>query len=688
MPPKAATKKAAAPKASAPKTTAAATTAATKKAADTKKTAAAKPAVKKSAATNGATAASKKRKLAEEEEAEEEESADESAPESKKPATKKAAPKKAAEPAVKKNKTATAAAKKKAAAEETEDESQTKKPAKKAAASKTAAAKKADTKAAAPKTKAAAASKKRKASDEDTEDEKPKGKKAKSDAAEVDSQATESAKATESASEEPEAVKPAKAVKQTKVAAPKPPPAHPHKIGAKLNTAPTQILDVYVFGEGSSGELGLGSKKLDGKKVIDVKRPRLNPLLSAKDVGVVQIACGGMHSAALTKDNKILTWGVNDQGALGRDTTWEGGLRDADAEEEDDEDDDDTGINPRESTPTAIEADNFAPDAKFVQLVASDSATFALTEDGRVYGWGTFRSSDGILGFTEKIQIQKTPLFLPSLKNITALAAGSNHILALDNKGVVVAWGCGQQNQLGRRIIERNKLSSLTPQSMGLPKNKINRIACGSYHSFALDKEGGVWAWGLNNFAETGIENGAGEDDAVVLRPTVVESLKEYKIKQIAGGEHHSLACTEDGKLLTWGRLDGHQVGIPVDELPQDSLIRDESNNPRILSKPTVVEDMPKTVFVAAGVDNNFAIDSKGEANSWGFSANYQTGQGTTEDVETPTIIDNTAVRGKKMVFAGAGGQYSILGGVADLPKANGMTLNGQPATGGFRPVF
>lgn len=34
---------------------------------------------------------------------------------------------------------------------------------------------------------------------------------------------------------------------------------------------------------------------------------------------------------------------------------------------------------------------HFSYDAKFVQVVASDSATFVLTADGDVYGWGTFR---------------------------------------------------------------------------------------------------------------------------------------------------------------------------------------------------------------------------------------------------------------------------------------------------------
>ena len=156
-----------------------------------------------------------------------------------------------------------------------------------------------------------------------------------------------------------------------------------------INKAPTQRLDVFVFGEGSSSELGLGT----AKNAIDVKRPRLNPLLSAKDVGVVQIAAGGMHAAALTHDNKILTWGVNDSGALGRDTNWDGGLKDMDDNDSEDSDDSDSGLNPYESTPTQVPASNFPEGTHFVKLSAGDSHTLALTDDGLVYGWGVFRVS-------------------------------------------------------------------------------------------------------------------------------------------------------------------------------------------------------------------------------------------------------------------------------------------------------
>lgn len=237
--------------------------------------------------------------------------------------------------------------------------------AKKAATTKKATVKKAD-------------SDKENHADNEDEDIKPKANTKRKRAAEAEDTAVE------------EEARPKKQPRTIKKAAPRLIPKR--KILKKINSAPETVLDVFVFGEGSAGELGLGNMKVDGKKPIDVKRPRLNPNLSSANV--VQISCGGMHAIALTKDNKILTWGVNDQGSLGRDTMWEGGLRDVDAEDSDsDDDDDDSGLNPKESTPAEVDMSGVEEDTKFVQVVASDSASFALTEEGKVYGWGTFRVS-------------------------------------------------------------------------------------------------------------------------------------------------------------------------------------------------------------------------------------------------------------------------------------------------------
>ncbi|KAI1806274.1 RCC1/BLIP-II [Daldinia bambusicola] len=441
--------------------------------------------------------------------------------------------------------------------------------------------------------------------------------------------------------------------------------------GVPFNEVPTKELDVFVFGEGSSGELGLGSTKHDGKKPIDVKRPRINHNLE----GVVALACGGMHCVALTKDQKILTWGVNDDKALGRNTFWEGGTRDVDDDESDDEDDDDTGINPNESTPGEVDISILPEGTRIAQVAASDSASFILTDDGWVYGWGTFRGADGIIGFSEHARIQETPVLIPGLKNISKLACGANHVLALDLAGKVFTWGSGGQFQLGRKPVSRllGPSAGLNPQPCGkfTKKHHAVNVGAGSYHSFYVDNEDQVWAWGLNNYSQTGLREHTGEDEAMILHPELVESLEDHKVTQIVGGEHHSVACTAEGKLLTWGRVDGHQVGQPSNIYNDNNAIFDDNKKPRILLQPTAIDGINAT-FVATGTDTSFVISNEGKVYSWGFSANYQAGQGSTDDVDVPTLIDNTAIRDRRIVWAGAGGQYSVVAAGKDDEVPNG----------------
>ena len=169
-----------------------------------------------------------------------------------------------------------------------------------------------------------------------------------------------------------------------------------------INQPPTEVLAVLVFGNGDAGELGLGPK------LQDAARPRLNTYLDPDDpsaMHIVQLDCGGMHTIALTDDNRIVTWGVNDNGALGRNTDWEGGLRELRSDEGSEEEEDEGELNPQESIPTPISVDVFPPGTEFVQVAASDSCSLALTSTGLVYGWGTFKVSFAYFHLTASLEV-------------------------------------------------------------------------------------------------------------------------------------------------------------------------------------------------------------------------------------------------------------------------------------------
>jgi regulator of chromosome condensation len=443
--------------------------------------------------------------------------------------------------------------------------------------------------------------------------------------------------------------------------------------GEKKEIVPVRYTDplkVFVFGEGANGELGLGATR----KAIDVKRPRYNELLSKHEI--VRVATGGMHVLALTKDNRILSWGVNDSGALGRDTSdAKVKTRDVDADDSDSDSEDETGgLIDLEATPIAISDKHFPPNTTFVDIAAGDSCSFALTTEGAVYGWGTFRKNEGIMGFRTKDDVAYFPVYIEGMAKATQIACGTNHVFALTTDGFVYAWGNGQQNQLGRRLTERNLAEGLVPSKVGFRdlshkkvSHKMVSIASGDYHGFAIAEDGHVWGWGVNNFCETGIFDHVGDEDALILTPRIVDSLVGKQVATIAAGSHHNIAVTQDGQALVWGRCDGSQTGLTRDQLlaiDDEEKLMLNAGKPKILIDPTPLPELNDVAFAACGPDHTIVIDKAGKAHTWGFSANYQTGQGTTDDIEVPTMIDNTATREEKLMWSGCGGQYSVVASV------------------------
>ena len=262
-------------------------------------------------------------------------------------------------------------------------------------------------------------------------------------------------------------------------------------------------------------------------------------------------------------------------------------------------------------------------------------------------------------------------MLVEGLKDITQVATGANHVLALTTKGEVYAWGAGFQNQLGRRTLERHKYNYLIPTPFGLKKDVI-LVGAGSYHSFAVQKSGKVFGWGLNTSGQTG--HPVTRRSADVHNAIAIKSLEKFgRVVGIDGGAHHSIAVTDKGELLTWGLGNGGQTGIDFATVPEAHIAFDDvTKQIKGLKVPTRVPGID-AVQAAAGTDHCVAVAKDGQAYAWGFSVNYQTGLGTDDDVPIATHIDNTATRGKQLVQAECGGQFSALAGLAGVGTTNGV---------------
>lgn len=258
------------------------------------------------------------------------------------------------------------------------------------------------------------------------------------------------------------------------------------------------------------------------------------------------------------------------------------------------------------------------------------------------------------------MKTQSIPRLITELKNVKKMAIGTNHALALTHKGKAFVWGAGEQSQLGRRVVARTAAGALIPREFGFQRKTIVDIATGDYFSLAVEKDGTVYAWGHNGYGQTGIPLDQNQDDIISV-PTKVENLEGRNIQQLAGGNHHTIALTKDGDVLVWGRLDNAQGGMKPEDMLEASIIRHAITNRVLVAKEPLTVPNLKAKFVASGTDTCFAITDDGKAYSWGFSTNYQTGLGTDNEVVEATLVDNSAVKEKKLCFAGVGGQFGVL---------------------------
>ena len=365
---------------------------------------------------------------------------------------------------------------------------------------------------------------------------------------------------------------------------------------------------IYAWGRNTSGELGIGTTLARSNVPIAVKTTG-----TPMDGKVVKQVEGGgryegSHSIALASDGTVYTWGLNQYGQLGNNTT----------------------TNSR--SPIAVQVAGTPLAGKtIVQIAAGADHSLALDSDGALYAWGS--NAYGQLGngtttnssVPVAVKIAGTPL---AGKTIVQIAAGANHNMVLTSDGAVYTWGWNYHGQLGNNTkTNSNTIVAVQTISTPIAGKKIVKIAAGQGHSLALTDDGMVYAWGRNDTGQLG--NNATTDAMLPVAVTVTGTPMSNKtIVEIASGARHSLAIDSSGKVYAWGHNGSGQLG----------------NNSTVNALTPVAVQAPadKNIIQVSGSGwlgaSSSALASDGTVYSWGRGFDGQLGDGTNNDSSVPVI--------------------------------------------------
>jgi hypothetical protein len=203
------------------------------------------------------------------------------------------------------------------------------------------------------------------------------------------------------------------------------------------------------------------------------------------------------------------------------------------------------------------------------------------------------------------------------LSDIVDIDAGICFSLALKSDGSVWAWGVNDRGQIGIEIFPK---SNVPVQVTGL--SDIIAIDAGGYHSLALKSDGTVWAWGWNRYGQLGKVTSSDYSSRAIQVVGITD------VTAVSAGSYNSLGLKSDGTVWSLG------------------------------STVTQVTGIDMVVAIESGENHNLALKSDGSVWAWGGNSNGQLGTGSLDNSSNPVMI--AGLTGVNYISVGYRSSYAI----------------------------
>jgi len=235
----------------------------------------------------------------------------------------------------------------------------------------------------------------------------------------------------------------------------------------------------------------------------------------------------------------------------------------------------------------------------------------ALRTDSTVWVWGSGLFGQLGNGQFGPSNIALTPIQVPGLTGVTAIATGGYHTLALLADGSIRSWGLNANGQLG----------DVTFENRASPVNVVGptatAVAGGNNHSLMLRADGSIWSWGGNANGELG-------DGTNVDKSGPVPSLATSDFTSVKAGVFHSLALKDDGTAWAWGYNFYGRLG-------------DGSQTDRW--SPVQITALSNVVEICGGAGHSLARTGDGGIWAWGNNEWGQLSIGTNTNSWVPVLV-------------------------------------------------
>jgi alpha-tubulin suppressor-like RCC1 family protein len=296
---------------------------------------------------------------------------------------------------------------------------------------------------------------------------------------------------------------------------------------------------------------------------------------------------GAYHSLGVRQNGTAWAWGCNNGGQLGDNTTVS------------------------KSSPVSV----IGGFTDWCQVSGGGCLhSLAVRQNGTAWSWGA--NNSGVLGDNTTANKSSPVSVVGGFTDWCQVSAGTSHFsLAVRQNGTAWSWGAGQYGRLGNN----STTARSSPVSVVGGFTDWCQISAGNQHAVAIRQNGTVWGWGRNSYGQLG-------DNTVTCKSSPVSVVGGFTDWcQVSAGSAHSLGVRTGGTAWAWGRGSLGELG---------------TDNTTCRSSPvSVVGGFTNWCQVSAGRFSSLGVRQNGTLWAWGWNCKGQLGDNTTVSKSSPVSV-------------------------------------------------